>query len=161
MCIRDSPSEYLDHLFSLLPDLKVLYEVWLLDALPANARVAALQHSDVRAMARAADAVVLENRACADSERSAAASVAAISLACDDDAVAAQQDAVCSVQAVSAGARSSRPERRNPNLCFVHARWGKEAYRCTAPNSCKMKGVIKPRPGSSSAASGNSKAGGR
>ena len=57
------PSEYLDHLDGLLPDPKKLFEVYLLDALPPNARVAALQHSSIRDMARAADAVILESRA--------------------------------------------------------------------------------------------------
>ena len=36
------PSEFLDHLTGLLPDIKLFYEVALLDALPPNARVAAL-----------------------------------------------------------------------------------------------------------------------
>ena len=83
-----SPSEFLDHAMSLLPDPKVFFEVVLLDALPPNARVAALQHSDVHDMARAADAVWLENKAAAEMDR-ASASVASLSLACDDDAAAA------------------------------------------------------------------------
>ena len=67
------PSEFLDHLMSLLPDVKTFYEVALLDALPSNARVAALGHTDVRSMALAADAVVLENRASAEHDRPVAA----------------------------------------------------------------------------------------
>ena len=54
------PTEFLDHIVALLPDVRTLYEVALLDALPANARVAALQLTDVYDMARAADAVVMD-----------------------------------------------------------------------------------------------------
>ena len=57
------PSEYLDYLLGLLPDVSQIFEVYLLDALPPNARVAALQHTELHTMAQAADAVVLENRA--------------------------------------------------------------------------------------------------
>ena len=62
-------TEFLDHIMGLAPDIMKLYEVVLLDALPANARVAALQHSNVHAMARPADEVILENRAEAASSR--------------------------------------------------------------------------------------------
>ena len=61
------PSQFLDHLRALVPDPKVLFEVALLDALPANARDAALHHSSLDAMAEAVDMVVLENRASASS----------------------------------------------------------------------------------------------
>ena len=63
-------SEFLDHIVGLVPDIKTLHEVVLLDALPANARAAALQHTDLAAMARAPDAVLLENRADAEASRS-------------------------------------------------------------------------------------------
>ena len=73
------PSEFLDHAMSLLPDVKAYFEIILLDALPPNARVAALNHTDLRAMALAADAVVMENRAAAEVDRATAA-VSALSL---------------------------------------------------------------------------------
>ena len=63
------PSKLLDHMMGLLPDVKALFEVILLDALPDNARVAALQHTDVVAMAKEADAMVMENRASAEVDR--------------------------------------------------------------------------------------------
>ena len=59
-------TEFLDHVKGLLPDVRTLFVVVLLDALPPNARVAALQHSSVEDMARAADSVILENRADAE-----------------------------------------------------------------------------------------------
>ena len=153
------PSEFLDHAMSLLPDVKAYFEIVLLDALPPNARIAALNHTDLRAMARAADAVVLESRAAAESDRASAA-VAALSL--DQDVPDEDQlpsDMAVAQPAVAAVARSQgqRPSQRKSDLCFVHKRWGKEAYRCVAPNYCKMRTVIKQRP--ATPASGNGRAG--
>ena len=145
------PSEFLDRVMSLLPDVKMFYEIALLDALPSNARVAALGHSDVRAMALAADAVVLENRAAAEVERPVAA-VASLS-APDLDLDSAQ-----AAPAVAAVGRGPKPAQKS-SLCPAHARWGKETYKCQAPSTCKMRSVIRPRP--SPPASGNGKAGGQ
>ena len=139
------PSEFLDHLMSILPDIKLFYEVALLDALPANARIAALGHTDVRDMALAADAVVLEARAAAEVDAPVAA-VAAVS-----------QDQDVEVAAVS---RSIRPAQKS-SLCSAHARWGKETYKCLSPSTCKMRSVIRPRPTPPASASGNGKAGGQ
>ena len=145
------PSEFLDHVMSLLPDVKMFYEIALLDALPANARVAALGHSDVRAMARAADDVVLENRASAEADRPVAA-IASLLLSPDLD-----QDQA-SPPAVAAVGRVAKPAQKS-SLCSAHARWGKETYKCLSPSTCKMRSVIRPRP--SPPASGNGKAGGQ
>ena len=122
------PTELLDHMEGLLPDIRVLFEVILLDSLPANARIAALQHSDVRSMAQAADAVILENRASSELSR-AAAEISSISRHDPDflpDGSVAQPFApVPSVNAVSSGA-SSQPRSRRPPLrkadgiCAVH-----------------------------------------
>ena len=161
------PSEFLDHLYSLLPDPKVLFEICLLDALPANARIAALQHSDVRAMARAADQVVLENRAAAEFSGTVAAANA---ITLDDDnfsqeslpppLVPTPAPALlqASVAAVS-GRRPRPPYRKTDTLCAVHNRWGRDAYRCLTPATCKMH-VIRPKPPTPSA-SGNGRAGGQ
>ena len=158
------PSEYLDHIEGLLPDIKVLYQVMLLDALSPNARVAALQHSDARAMARAADAVVLENRAVSESDRSVP-SVNSLSLL-DSDLDGANNFppplAPAAVPEIAAVSRSQRPPlKKVDGLCAVHARWGKEAYTCRSPNTCKMRNVLKTPPPSSQAARGNGKAGGQ
>ena len=67
------PSELLDHMKSLLPDVNTLFEVILLDTLPANARDAALRQTGVESMAATANLVVLENRAMASSEHSISA----------------------------------------------------------------------------------------
>ena len=145
------PSELLDHLESLLPDVKVMFEVVLLDSLPVNARIAALQHSDVRSMARAADQVILESRAAAELGAPLGVTSAVSAIALDDDLAA--------VSAVSRPPRST-PRQRPDDLCYVHHRYGKEAYKCLAPTTCKMHNVTRPRPATSSV-SGNGKAGGR
>ena len=162
-------SEYLDHIMGLLPDPRLLFEVMLLDALPANARVAALQHTNIVSMARAADAVLLENKAEAASSRSPMSLAPAVSsMSLLDAACAAGTSCppplTPTVASVSRGGRSgpSAPRKQWPSsdsICANHARFGKETYKCLTPSSCKMSNVIKPRP--PAAAPGNGKAGGR
>ena len=153
------PSEFLDHALGLLPDVKTYFEIILLDALPPNARVAALQHSDLRAMARAADAVVLENRAEAEASPATVA-VNALSLL-DGDVDSAGVIPPPLTPTVAAVSRDSRG-KKNDSLCPTHARWGKKAYKCQSPSTCRMSRVVIPRPVvSPQAASGNGKAGGQ
>ena len=159
------PSEFLDHVIGLLPDFRTFYEIALLDALPPNARVAALQHTDVHAMARAADAVVLENRAAAESDRSLPAAVSSLSLLDGDlvgDTSVPLTPQTAPAPVVSAVSRGDPrpPYKRTDTLCAVHARWGKEAYKCLS-RSCKMRSQIKKPPPSLPPASGNGGAGGR
>ena len=160
------PSEYIDHMLGLLPDPRTLYEVYLLDALPPNARVAALQHSSLHAMARAADAVVLESRAVSESVNSTGASINSMSLL---DTALSNVTSVpppllptpppsASVASLQRDRRSAQP-RKPSSLCGNHAKYGKEAYRCLLPSSCKMSHIICPRP--TSTAPGNAKAGSR
>ena len=153
------PSELVDHLQSLLPDVNALYEVMLLDSLPPNARDAALQHSGLAAMSAAADQVVLGNRAAAASESAVA------SLSVNAASVDTSLPPPCChdhLQSVSAVSRGPGPRPRKPDLCQVHARYGKKAFKCAAPASCKMQHVICPRPPSATpAASGNGNAGGQ
>ena len=128
----------MEHLQSLLPDVSALYEVKLLDALPSNARDAALQQTGLQAMLAAADQVVLGNRAVAASY----SSISAISH--DNDSPLFQADAEPLVAAVSrrvgpgtAPAVPQRPAtRKNGDLCPIHARYGKEAYKCLRPSYC-------------------------
>ena len=126
----------------LMPDPDVLFEVVLLDLLPANARDAALQHKMLDAMAATADLIVAENAVAA-----AAPAVASVSAV----------DSADSVNAVSS------PSSSPPDLCQVHAKYGKAAYKCANPSSCRMKNIIRQRPPSArpSPAPGNAKAGGR
>ena len=145
------PSEYLDHIMGLLPDVRTFYEIALLDALSPNARVAALQHSSVEAMARAADSVVLESRAEAELPRG----VSALSL--HDDEVGSQSVPAPISPTVAA---LSRP-RKSDTLCGQHARCGKKAYKCQSPSSCRMSKIIFPRPAAPATAPGNGRAGGQ
>ena len=32
-------------------------------------------------------------------------------------------------------------------LCPIHAKFGQDAFRCSMPDACKMKDIIKKRPG--------------
>ena len=168
------PSEYLDHILGLLPDVKKLFEVMLLDAVPANARVAALQHTDLRDMAAAADAVVLENRVSAQSDRypSPAPAVNHVSLL-DGDLVGAAAFppplAPVSNPQVTAVSRSGANDKKSDSLCLNHARWGKDTFRCLKPNSCRMRRFLRPKPPQqqqqhsqgATSSSGNGPAGGR
>ena len=133
------PSELLDHFHSLLPDVSALFEVDLLDALPPNARDAALQQTSAVAMAKAADLVVLGNRAQA---AAAGASVNALTLDSGPFPEYSSPSPVSPVPAagaapdvVAAVSRAPRPPLcKTDTLCAIHARWGKEAYKCQSPN---------------------------
>ena len=151
----NTPSEILAHIRGLLPDPDVLFEVILLDLLPPNARDAALHHTSLDDMAAAADLIVAENAV------AAAASPTVAALSSVEDLGSTPQD----VAAVAA---------QPADLCPVHARYGKAAYRCSDPRICRMKNIIRQRPASSrpqsstsrpssssSAASGNSRTGNR
>ena len=152
------PVEFLDHIMGLLPDVKTFFEVTLLDALPANARVAALQHTDLYDMARAAEAVVLENRAEEESSRLGAAADASVNSLSLLDSVC---DGVVPPPLTPTVAAVNRPRpqlKRSDSLCANHARYGKETYKCQSPSTCRMRGVLKPRP--AAPAPGNGPAGG-
>ena len=144
-----TPTEILAHIRGLLPDPDVFFEVVLLDLLPANARDAALQHSNLDDMAAAADLIVAEN--------AVAASLPSVAALSSPDSGADGRPEVAATSAPAAV----------PDLCQVHARYGRSAYRCASPATCRMKNVIRQRPAaaaaprSSTQASGNSKAGGR
>ena len=158
------PSELADHLQALAPDISSLYEVVFLDSLPSNARDAALQQTGLAAMAAAADQVVLGNRALASSN----AAVNAVTY--DADSLDLSTPLESPVQAVAAVSRHQpsgvRPGPRQPStkpkdLCPIHARSGKEAFKCLRPSYCKMRDVVRPFSPPTSQASGNGKAGGR
>ena len=109
----------------------MIYEVVFLDLLPAAARHAALQHSSLSAMAKAADKIVLEG---------ASASVSAVTASLD--AVRLDED----VAAVSSRRSPQRPRSQRPRfLCSSHARWGRNSFRCADPSTCHMKDLVRPR----------------
>ena len=145
----NTPTEILAHIRGLLPDPDVLFEVVLLDLLPANARDAALQHTSLDAMAEAADLIVAENAV-------AASAPAVSSLTLSSPPASPSPSASDTIAAVAAAPSPST------DLCPVHARYGKAAYRCSSPSTCRMKNIIRQRPAARpSPASGNSRAGGR
>ena len=164
------PSDMLEHIYGLLPDPAVIYEVVFLDLLPAAARDAALQHSTLSAMASAADRIVREGSASpavAPSQAISSVSSQFEDLSFGGD-VAAVADRRPPRQASGAQRRPGQRQRqdtrqRSPRaprfLCSNHLRWGKNAHRCADPSSCHMKDLIKPP--SAARPSGNGQAGGQ
>ena len=162
------PSELLDHIRGLLPDPRYIYEIVFLDTLPASARNAALQHSDLDDMAAAADRVVLENRA-----SNAATPRPSVNAFWGRDGgydMSATLDAPASLPppltpvaaAVTRGQRPPAKQSSKPDsLCPNHKRYGKDTYKCSAPDTCKMRHILSPNPRASAAASGNAPAGGQ
>ena len=129
-----TPSEMLYYMRSLLPGCpdNALFEAIFIDLLPANARDAAVKHELLEDMAEAADKVLAEAPSLVSS-------------------VASPGDGSLEVSQIS---RHNQSKNRDPTLCFVHARYGKTAYKCTSPKTCRMKdSIIKPP------SSGNANAG--
>ena len=149
----------LEHIYGLLPDPKVIYEIIFLDLLPAAAKDAALQHSALSAMAAAADKIVLEGSPTATSPSISEvnASVASVTL----EEVAAVNVPDRRSRGNQPRDSSSRPPRALRFLCSNHARWGHNAYRCSDPSTCHMKDLVRPRQlqDTSRPAQGNGRAG--
>ena len=118
-----------------------------LDLLPPAAKDAALQHSSLSAMAAAADKIVQEGSPAAGLAANVASvsevATAAAALALDDISAVARTDRRPSS---SLGCeQDSRPPRALRFLSSNHARWGRNAYRCSDPSTCHMRDLIRPR----------------
>ena len=140
------PSDMLEHIYGLLPDPSVIYEVVFLDLLPPAARDAALQQSSLSAMAAAADKIVREgSSAPAAAPFPASAAVSSVVAAVDDIRLDGDVAAVVSRRPQA----RQRPRQRSPRgprfLFSSHARWGKNSFRCADPATCHMKDMIRPR----------------
>ena len=163
-----TPSDMLFYMRSLLPGApdNALFEVIFLDLLPANARDAAVKFNTLEEMADAADQVLAEQPL-----PPADSSLSANAISCDryvplyphHDARPLRPEPGTSTPSplpeqvnVVRHPQSRRAYSRETELCYIHAKFGAEAYKCAAPGSCKMKDISRPRP---PAAAGNSKAG--
>ena len=158
------PSDMLEHIYGLLPDPSVIYEVVFLDLLPPAARDAALQQSSLSAMAAAADKIVREGSSASQASASISAVTAEVDAVRLDDSVAA----ISARRPPSSSASRPRPRQRSPRapkfLCSSHARWGRNSFRCADPSTCHMKDLIRPRqdgPPPPRGSSGNGRAGGQ
>ena len=131
-----TPSEMLCYMRSLLPGYpdNPLFEAIFIDLLPANARDAAVKHELLEDMAEAADKVL--------AEAPVTSNVAIVA-----------EEAAYGVQSAQA------TPRRPKDLCYYHARYGRGAYRCNSPRTCKMKDVIAKPPSPAAPAPGNANAG--
>ena len=107
---------------SLLPGVpdNALFEAIFIDLLPANARDAAVKHEVLEDMAEAADKVL--------AEEPSASVVSSIDGVCDG--------------ATGLSQVSTPRKPKDPSLCYVHNRYGRTAYRCASPRTCRMKDVI-------------------
>ena len=133
-----TPTEMLFYMRSLLPGFpdSPLFEAIFIDLLPANARDAAVKHEKMEDMAEAADKVL--------AEAPVASSVTAIVDEFNTSTGLAQV----------ARATSTPRKPKDNSLCYNHARYGKGAYRCASPKTCRMKDIV-TKPATSSPASGN------
>ena len=162
-----TPSDMLEHIYGLLPDPSIIYEVVFLDLLPPAARDAALQQTTLSAMAAAADKIVQEGSSAPASTPLQASAVSAVTAAMDDLSVDGEVAAVGQRRSQPSSSSRQRSAPRSPRrprfLCSSHARWGKNSFRCADPTSCHMKDLIRPRQDGlpSSRQSGNGRAGGQ
>ena len=114
-----------------------LFEAIFIDLLPANARDAAVKHDRLEDMAEAADKVLAE---------SPAAPVISAAVWNSEDEVDLAQVG-----------RSPRP--RDPTLCYIHQRYGKSAFKCAFPRTCRMKDAVVKSNTNAAPASGKAPAG--
>ena len=148
-----TPSDLLRYMRSLQPGEgeTSLFIVIFLNALPRNARDAALPHApNMDDMAKAADIVLSIPEA-----RASQPSVQAVLHPVDseEEDVVGHVDAVARRQWTPAKTSSSGNAKRQ-TLCDVHKKFKDKAYRCSDPERCSMRGVLRPKP-----ASGNGPAG--
>ena len=146
-----TPSELLRYMRSCQPGEAEtsLFTVIFLNALPRNAKDAALKCDTLDEMAAVADRLlsVPDNKPPAVQAISAAASL--------DDVMAVHSAASTRPGSSSSVAQGVSP--LDPTLCTTHARFGTAAYTCAAPSVCRMKNVLRKKKKAS--ASENSKAG--
>ena len=74
-----------------------------------------------------------------------------------DDVAAAADVVLRAVPTPDAGIAPTLPSREDPHvdavrrdqlvggLCFIHSRYGREAYSCALPDQCRMKNQTRPR----------------
>ena len=144
----------LHYMRSLLPGYpdNPLFEAIFIDLLPANARDAAVKHDSMEDMAKAADKVL------AEAPPTTTMVTAAISCALSPcprtpvDVARVTRDGPPS----SPHTPSRKAQARDSSLCYIHVRYGKAAFKCATPSSCRMRDVLaKP----DTPASGNYNAG--
>ena len=125
------PSEMLNYMRSLQPGVpdSPLFETIFIDLLPADARNAAVRHVLLDDMAEAADEVLAETP-----------------LTSGVSAVVVREEEDLSLAQLRRTPTSSK--KKDPSLCYTHARYGRGAYRCYSPGTCRMKDVIAKPPSS-------------
>ena len=132
-----TPSDLLRYMRSLQPGEAEtsLFKVIFLNALPRNARDEALPKApNLDEMAKAAEVVL------SIPETRSPAAVQAVQMLNDSgDEELAQVDAISRRQTSSSSTTSS-------TLCAFHRKFKDKAYKCSDPDRCSMKGILKPKP---------------
>ena len=141
-----SAVEHLEHMRSLQPgepETKLFRHIFV-RCLPAQVAAIVADRQDLNAMASAADVIIAT---LPDVARPSVSSLVSL----DEDA---RSGAVYAV--------SHPPGTLVDGLCFIHKRYGDKAYKCSAPDSCRLRKALRKRPQRSSnadKASGNAPAG--
>lgn len=52
---------------------------------------------------------------------------------------------ISAVQRQSSSAPAQHRSQLSDGLCFIHQRWGRDAYHCALPDTCRMKDIVRPR----------------
>ena len=136
--------DFLEHMRTLQPGEPEtsLFRYIFVKALPQHARSIVAHHDTLDAMAAATDVIL--------------ATVPAPSPTALSAPLPSSSDAAADISAVS----QQRP--LVDGLCFIHTRWGRRAYNCAAPDTCRMKNVTRRRrPQGSGTSSSSSPAPGR
>ena len=115
-----SAVDFLEYMRSLQPgepETK-LFRYIFLKCMPNHASAIVAAHESLDDMAKAAD-VVLKTVPVSDVSLAPGSSISAV----------------------------TKAEQLVDGLCPIHHKFGQEAFRCSMPGSCKMKDIIKKRPG--------------
>ena len=115
---------FLEYMRSLQPGEAetTLFRYIFLRSLPPHASAIVSHHKVLNEMADAADVVLAAVPVCPS----------------ENTPTLAAPDTV----EVAAVSQSSKPSN---GLCWIHARYGKRAFNCAAPDSCKMKNVVRKK----------------
>ena len=110
---------------SLLPGVpdNALFEAIFIDLLPADARNAAVKHDVLEDMAEAADKVLAE------------APAIVTSVTCPH-----QEEDLALAQVARSSCPFSSSSKKTPvkDLCYIHKNYGRGAFKCTSPSTCKI-----------------------
>ena len=119
-------TDFLDYMRSLQPgepETK-LFRYIFLKCMPPHVKAVVVKHEDLDAMAEAAD-VILKS--------------------------VPSMDGYSSGPVQLSGTIAATSRELVDGLCAIHKKYGQDAYSCALPGSCRMKSVLKKKPGNGNA----------